>query len=470
MANAASAMTPAGVPGRTSGSTRSGSRQRGANTLLFWALLLVLALAPLLLGSARPLVWSLWAVYLGLLGFIYFAMLAALGERLRIRPTKLPLTSLAFVVTCAYLVVQVLPVLPTPILAAGGIEITAPQISIAPGMTLLMLVRQLAFGLFALLVMQIAVNDKRRSRFLQAMLLIAIIYGVYGLAALQMGDTILGMAKWAYEGSATGPFVNRNSFATFLGFGAILALAHAAAVLVRQSERHPHDGRIGNYLSTLFLYGVAYAFLLVVVVATQSRMGLFATLAGSSVVILITVLSIGKLRFAILALPVGLAMLAGAVYLIGGGLLERIETVEFSTMIRTNLYEQVIDLIRLRPWTGFGGGSFELAFPLVHELPVSPDYAWNRAHNTYLTLWSELGLVVGSLPIIAVALLGLRMAWALVRREGSWTAQTAGLGVIVLAGVHSLVDFSLEIQANTLCFLAIVAIGAATTIIPEEER
>lgn len=470
MANAASAMTPAGVPGRTSGSTRSGSRQRGANTLLFWALLLVLALAPLLLGSARPLVWSLWAVYLGLLGFIYFAMLAALGERLRIRPTKLPLTSLAFVVTCAYLVVQVLPVLPTPILAAGNIEITAPQISIAPGMTLLMLVRQLAFGLFALLVMQIAVNDKRRSRFLQAMLLIAIIYGVYGLAALQMGDTILGMAKWAYEGSATGPFVNRNSFATFLGFGAILALAHAAAVLVRQSERHPHDGRIGNYLSTLFLYGVAYAFLLVVVVATQSRMGLFATLAGSSVVILITVLSIGKLRFAILALPVGLAMLAGAVYLIGGGLLERIETVEFSTMIRTNLYEQVIDLIRLRPWTGFGGGSFELAFPLVHELPVSPDYAWNRAHNTYLTLWSELGLVVGSLPIIAVALLGLRMAWALVRREGSWTAQTAGLGVIVLAGVHSLVDFSLEIQANTLCFLAIVAIGAATTIIPEEER
>ena len=47
------------------------------------------------------------------------------------------------------------------------------------------------------------------------LLLVIIACGVYALISLQSGDTILGLPKWAYLGSATGTFVNRNSFATW---------------------------------------------------------------------------------------------------------------------------------------------------------------------------------------------------------------------------------------------------------------
>jgi len=44
-----------------------------------------------------------------------------------------------------------------------------------------------------------------------------------------------------------------------------------------------------------------------------------------------------------------------------------------------------------------------------------------------------------------------------------WLAQTVAVAVIVLSAIHSLADFSLEIQANTFVFLALVACGASST-------
>lgn len=446
---------------RPSTSPRTSSRRTRRNTLLFWALFVLLALAPLPFGSARAIVWGVWAAYIAIIGLLYFFALARHGEPLRATPGGV-LTTL-FAILCAYLVVQLLPLGEWTIVSSDSVVISAGQISIAPPLTLLMLVRQLSYGLFFLLVMQVMVNDARRAMALKLLLFTVVAYGLHALASLQLGDTILGLEKWAYQGSATGTFVNRNSFATFIGFGAILAVTQGCSVLVRQAERNPHDGRIQNFSSSLVLYGLSFAFLLVVLVATQSRMGLFATLAGSSVVVAITLASLRSARLFLLLAPAGLLMLAGALYLIGGGLLERIEDVRLAAVGRGDIYRQILDLIAMRPWLGFGGGSFELAFPLVHQLPLTADLTFTRGHNTYLTLWSELGLVAGSLPILAIGYVGFRLLRGLIRGAGSWTAQTAALGAITLGAIHSLVDFSLEIQANVILFLAVLAAGVAST-------
>src|SRR5690606_23091385 len=99
------------------------------------------------------------------------------------------------------------------------------------------------------------------------------------------------------------------------------------------------------------------------------------------------------------------------------------------------------------PWLGFGGGTFEQAFPIVHQTNLSPQLTWDKAHNTYLTLWAELGLVVGSIPIALVALLAAQTLLGLLKRHGGWSARAATLGAILIADVHSMLDFSLEIQA-----------------------
>lgn len=439
------------------------SRSRPQNRFALWALLVLFALVPLPFASARPFIWTIWGIYAGLIATVFFAWQLRSRSQLRVPLTAHPVPTALFGLTFIALLLQLVPVGAVPILAEGNIVLTAPQTSVAPGQTVLMLLRQLSFALVAVLIMQLGISDKRRPVLLHGLIVITLAYAAYGLVALRTGDTILGLPKWAYLGSLTGSFVNRNSFATFLGFGAILTLAHGCAVLKRQAERHRDDGWITGLRSNVILYGAAYAFLMLAIVGTQSRMGLFAALAGSVVVIVAALLAIRRLGLLLVLIPLGVGLIVALLWLFGGGLLERIEWQGFGSDSRLLLYQQVLDLIALRPLTGFGGGTFGIAFPIVHQLPLSPDLAWSMAHNTYLTLWAELGLIAGSMPILAVGFIAFRLLQAMRQDIGSWTAQIAAFAVIVQVAIHSTVDFSLEIPANTFLFVAIVAAGLATT-------
>jgi len=448
--------------------TRLGKGQRRLNTIASWLLLFVVALAPLPFASVRPAFSGLWATYLGIVGLAYFTVLMVRGEQLRFGLARIRLPAILLGLTSAMLVLQLLPFIGSTIPLPGGGSMHVPQLSIAPGMTVLMLCRQLSYGLFAILVVQVCVNDNRRSQILQAILVIVVAYALYGMIALRSGDTILGLPKWAYFGAATGPMVNRNSFATFVGMGAVLALSMLSSRIVNQADRHKDDGRIANNFSNMVLLAITYVFLIIVIISTQSRMGLAATLVASAGVVLLTINAVRNFRIGGYAIMGLIGLLAAGLLTFGGGIFERLGSLESSSEVRGDLYRQVWELIMLRPLTGFGGGTFELAFPLVQHLPVSPDLVWEKAHNTYLTLWSELGLVAGSLPVLAVTLVAFWLLRNITARRGSWRAQVAAFAVIVLGGVHSLADFSLEIPANTFLFIALIAAGLAAT--PDETR
>ncbi|MNL66556.1 hypothetical protein D3C87_1910430 [compost metagenome] len=89
---------------------------------------------------------------------------------------------------------------------------------------------------------------------------------------------------------------------------------------------------------------------------------------------------------------------------------------------------------------------------------------WDKAHNSYLTLLSELGLVAGLL----IPLMLLTIGWMLARAPGGSARErlpvTVALGVLAVGASHSLVDFSLEIQAVTLWFVALLACGLAQAL------
>lgn len=454
-------------PSGASQEVRAGKGQRRLNTIATWLLVFVVALAPLPLASVRPTFSGIWAAYVGVVGLVYFAVLIMRGETLRFDLTRVLLPALLLGLTSAVLLLQLLPLGGSSIALSNGTSIDIAQLTIAPGMTILMLCRQLSYGLFAILVLQVCVNDTRRSQVLQAILVICVGYALYGMIALQSGDTILGMPKWAYFGAATGPMVNRNSFATFLGMGAVLVLSMLASRIVNQADRHKDDGRIANNVSNIVMLGLTYCFLIIVIISTQSRMGLVSTLIASATVVLLAISTVRNIRVGGYAVMALIAVLAIGLVLFGGGVFERIGSLETDTGVRGDLYAQTWQLIMQRPLTGFGGGTFELAFPLVQHQPVSPDLVWEKAHNTYLTLWSELGLIAGSLPILAVAIVAFWLLRNIVTRRGSWRAQVAGFAVIVLGGVHSLADFSLEIPANTFLFIALVA--AALASMPEDD-
>jgi len=444
-----------------------------------WSLMALLVLSPLPFGSARPFFWSFSAAYLGAVTFVYFAALLMSGSRPRVSPVALVIPTVLWTIFCGFLVLQMLPVGhwigAFPIENFAGSPLSSESISIAPGATLLMLLRQLAYASFFMLMLQVAANRSRRRLVLRVVLWSILLYGIYGIVSLQTGDTILGVKKWAYLGSATGPFINRNSFATYLAFGGVLSLAMVIGEL-RKLSMPEVVGR--PLVSNLIIYAVTYAILLVIVVATNSRMGLAVTLAGSLVVLLSGVIHGGARRGPVLAVLglAGAGLIAALLYL-SPGMVDRIGSVEMDTLARTNLYQQVWEMILARPMLGFGGGTFELAFPLFHRPPVDVDFIWNRSHNTYLALWSDTGLLIGSIPIVVLIYFGWRIVRVSLRNKASgqpgedWLAQTVAAAAIALSAIHSLADFSLEIQANTYVFLALVACGAASTfhVAPQAE-
>lgn len=450
------------------------SPQSKTNDLLARAILVVAALAPIPLGSNRPFFWAINAVLIGLLGLAYLVALWRSREPLRVGLGRLWPSAVLYGIVAVWLVVQALPlgqlaIADTAIsgllaVSTGeGVALTADAISLSPNSTWLMLLRWTTYGVLFLLVLQAGTRTHRRDMMLNVVVAVIVAYAIFGLASLlQFGDTLLSMPKWAYEGSATATFVNRNSFATFLSFGAVITVTMLAGTFVRQDDG---EGRRFVVDPIVLIYLLALAAILAALFATQSRMGTLSGLIGCMVIV---VLAQRRLRWRggwlWLFLPVALVAGGAIIYLYGQGLVERLGSQDSTADVRLDLYAQVIEMIRARPFLGYGGGAFEQAFQLFHRPPVSPDLVWDRAHNTYLALWSELGLVAGSIPILLVGTTAVRLAWNSARAGSDWTGRVAAVGVIVVAAIHSLADFSLEIQANTILFVLVLGIGASAAI------
>ena len=271
------------------------------------------------------------------------------------------------------------------------------------------------------------------------------------------GDVLLFLPKDAYFGDATGVFVNRNSFATFAAFGAIMGVALIFGDDEDDAARSKLSRllvRLGFNVAPLALIGLALAF-------SHSRMGMFVAALGAGVVALIAVFkSTGARRiFAGLLLLIGLV--SGAVLGNTGGILfERMATVDRDADVRLAVYEQTLGLIASRPLTGYGGGTYEDAFRAVKTDPISPDVTFDAAHDLYLELAAELGIPATIAVVLSVLLLACTTAFAAVRRE-NWMIPAAASAAVLAGGVHSLVDFSLQIPAIVLMMLLILAIGYA---------
>ncbi len=437
-----------------------GSKGLRRNDITALLLIGLVSLAPIPLASNRP---GLWAIT-DMLVFAIFLAQAVMrvfdtDDRSRFLPRNRVIIIL-FIITSIWHAIQVLPlgaILPGP---ESGLAGFGETISLVPGQTVLMGLNFLAYGVVFILAYQIGQRPDRTLRLFSwtgYMIGAFAFYALYNFAV--DNNALLGLPRQFYVGDAAGTFVNRNSFATFLGAGLVLntGLVGEAIFGALSERRRPA-------LQTALLHALIAAVLLAGLLATHSRMGLFAGLVGAVTCWLLMMVRSGigwRIKAAGVApVVVGLAVIAA---LYGHGLFERLGSSQTDFDVRASLYGQVWQLVLERPWLGFGAGAFEAAFPLVHHLPVSPDLLWDKAHNTYLTLVAELGLVVGALPVLIFLVLAVRFARALSTGPVARLGAGIGLGVLVQVGVHSLVDFSLEIHAVALLFVFLMGIGTAAT-------
>lgn len=446
----------------------SSQRRLALHNHLGWMLVFILAVIPVFLGGNRPMAWALAAVLTAATGLFYSLRLLVIDARPRAGPGDIPILTALYWLMAAWMVVQILPLGLTVAFPPEFPEALRPAtISLTPSETLFALLRWLTSGLVFFFALVISRHGPRMLTLLKAITFVVALHAGYGLLALvEFGDTLLFVEKWAYRGSATGTFVNRNSFATFLSVGAVTALSLTLRAASEQRVTH-YPARLSDFLTVrrgVFLPGAALLLILATLVATSSRMGFFAGLCGLAVVLGLHAFrqrSAPRVQLGLGLAVVAVVVMAG---LYGGQLFDRLGTTEASAGIRLALYRQVWDMVTMRPLTGYGGGSFALAFPLFHAAPVSFDLVWDKAHSTYLGLWADYGLIFGSIPLLIFIGVTWRIV-ATIRRSGpADPMMVAALGALATVAIHSLVDFSMEIQGVTLLVVALLGSATARTL------
>lgn len=428
---------------------------------------------PFILGGNRPLAWPLATLMLA-----PFALALALGI-LSGHDRPLILTGIGSVAVLyglliAYVLVQCLPIatyLPARWLALPSGLDAGGAISLSPGDTLLTLLRWANVGLLAFLVLHISASRSRSERLFLLLFCIGLFHAAYGLLLrYQFGDTILFAPKWAYLGSTTGAFVNRNSLATFLSVAAVLSVA----LLLKRAQERPlrSSADLFAHLSVsggILLPALGTVTVLAALISTNSRLGAVAGLAGVLATVILVRGGRAAHRGAAVVVVAILGCFAVALLLFGNVLIDRAGLLQDAAAVRGDLYRQVWGMILARPWTGYGGGAFELAYPLFHRPPVDPDLVWDHAHSSYLALWTDYGLIFGSMPLLMLLITFVRLVVSFMRAAEADPLVAAGIGSTVVVVIHSVADFSLEIHGVTLFYAAVVSLALGRAISRHEK-
>lgn len=428
-------------------------------------LAVLVPLTALPLASNRATWWLLWTAVLAAIALVYvlrFGM-ADPAYRVRVLDHK-ALVGFAMVLPL-WALVQTLPLVGT--LPTGWL-LAAPEagatLSVQPQVAMSGILRFAGYILLAGLVIEVASRRDRVLRLAQIVYAGICLQAVWAVVALKVLDdfSFWGL-KVAYLGSATGTFVNRNSLATFLGFGLVLGLGilaeRARRSSIRATRRDTVIGRLG-YGDLIVLIGMV--FLMIGLIYTQSRLGLMASLCGAGVTLMLVRAQSGVAAGRILVemVIVGLgAIVAVALVAAGQGVAERMLFLGNEAVNRLAIYQQTLAMISVRPWTGYGMDAFGAAFEAFRGPPLLAPVTYDLAHNSYLMLWAEFGVVFGSVPIVALFAVTILLVRRMRSEDGFSGMAAAGLGALVLGAVHSLGDFSLEIPANVYVLMCILGLG-----------
>ena len=108
------------------------------------------------------------------------------------------------------------------------------------------------------------------------------------------------------------------------------------------------------------------------------------------------------------------------------------------------------------PVTGIGFGTFREVAPRYMQAGSSKRF--NRAHNDYVEVVSDGGVITGVLVLWLSAAFGMRAARRVRRHNGTLSASRLGLALgLASLCLHALVDFNHQIPANALLFVSMAA-------------
>lgn len=125
-------------------------------------------------------------------------------------------------------------------------------------------------------------------------------------------------------------------------------------------------------------------------------------------------------------------------------------------------YPYMINAIMDQPFSGFGLGTFDE----VYQTYRGPDVTtyFDRAHSDYLEIALTAGIPAAVILIIACMLPIFMLSGALKYGAQYRSFIALGISVTLQLGLHSLVDFSLQMPAVSYTWLAVLAASMAIAV------
>lgn len=438
------------------------------STILWWGVLLLIALTPLPFGSNRPWAWSAMALWAFSLLIGWTITLAFERTRLVWRIAFFPLLlSMGFVIIWIGLTVlpDFGPVHPIWQIAAEQLgHRVHGRITISVDATLIALMRLLAYLSIFWLSLQFCREPRRAEQLLILISWTGLLYALYGLINYFIGNAyLLWFERWASLQDVTATFVNRNHYATYAALGmlssAVLAIRAFRSAWRLSDRSQPTFARTIECLAGRPL--LYYVIMLVIGMAwlqTHSRMGAAAGAVGMFAMLAL-MRATGMVR-SHLALWV-LAFLLGFFLLQVSGDITIARLGQTGEIDRLPIFAIVSDQIRGAPLTGSGYGSFAQAFAVYRDLRLPSAAAFTEAHNSYLELAAEIGLPAAGAMVLTLVYCTLLCLIAAFRRQKERSFPIFAVAASLVVGVHALMDFSLQIPAIAILYAAILGMGVA---------
>ncbi|MET4290142.1 hypothetical protein ABIB06_000237 [Bradyrhizobium sp. LB8.2] len=437
-----------------------------------------LAAPPFLFGSREPTTVAFWCVLLSCGGIL------ASPRHLR-RPHLGVLIGICFVCVCFLFVLHEQLAERPWIASYHPIWAKASQALGRPIKPFVSIVREepyfslgVPFANIAALLLGLVLGvDLRRSRAgLRVMAWAGAAYAAYGIFALVFEPTVvLWREKTAYVGSLTSTFINRNTAATYFGSCSVVWLG----LLLESVRRHLPRGEIrwlqvpsqllSNSSKILLIRLAMLSLCITAMFMTGSRGGVLISM--SLLLVTFTIYFRGDLprgkSLVVVAPIIGLIVLA-LLAIVGGSVTSRIELYGLWDTARIAAWRSTLEIITDNIWFGTGLGTFEWAFPAYRSSDVSMWGVWDAAHSTPLEMAAELGLpltMVISLAWIGGLVILVRGLWGSRRRS---LVPLISLSVSLIALLHSMFDFSLQVAGFSIVVFALLGIGISQALQRDE--
>jgi putative inorganic carbon (HCO3(-)) transporter len=467
---------------------------------LFYGLLALLAWAPLPLGSNRIWAWAVLAVGCYLLATAWLAgyVLGRFTVSDAFRRARWALVAGA--VWLLYVGLQFTP------LPAGWVQILSPNayaahaaaaavsghppaaaliLSVDPHATRDFWFKSLAYGCMFCLTLLLADSRRRLELLLKTLVICGTLQAVYASVMVMSGlEYSFLIKKYVGQGTATGTFINRNHLAGYLnlclamGIGLMIAKLGGEAVHTWRQRLRSIARLLLGEKARLRIYLIV---MVIGLVLTRSRMGNTAFFAGTFIagaVGLLLMRNAPRSTMLFLASIIALDILIVGSWFGVDQVAKRIQQTEVTTSAdnplptehRDEVDRQALAYAKDFLLTGSGGGSFYVTFPAYSSSGIVGFY--DHAHNDYLQLLTETGVIGFSLCALIVAMAAVQALLALRRRNDPLMRGTA-FGVtlaICWLAIHSTVDFNMQIPANALTMTVILALAWVAASIRGGER